>query len=253
MANILPMPEQSGFISTDPVIESRDKWAPKQEFSKKMVNDISYAVPDLVNGKPWKGKGIIDGEKTTTGLGFSYQPKVDTEYGVEQQAAYWPGARRYKFTHQPEGANGLPGLGQTAWGWASQKNLDEKGVKGHTGYAPVWYGSNNDNKPVLFKGNHYFTNGQSIRNTENPEHWRYKWFKQQAQDNEDKYDKDKDSLYDEFNRGLITRGERKKRRKELLEEYRMNERKWDYGMDEGGYDVPLHIRALQAVGLLSGY
>ena len=167
---------------------------------------------------------------------------ADPVYRIFQGGANSPGTRLYRWeTAPPKEDTGLgfsvSDAAQSGWGWGLQEDLDNAGVSGYTGY----------------HGNRYFENGMGIRNTASPEHWRYKWFKQQEADNDAWRESERDRIYDLWDRGEMSTKDRRRKQEEIQEKYRMNDRKWSHGMSEGGYKVPAHIRALQAAGLLKGF
>ena len=160
----------------------------------------------------------------------------DPQYGIRQMFPMAQGTRMYSWEN-PEPHVGKNKQESTGRGWGLLSDIEKAKAELYTGY-------NNGN---------YFTDGMSIRNTASPDHWRYKWFKQQEDDNYAWRESERDRIYDLWDRGEISDKERRKQRSDMLEKFRMNDRKWNHGMSEGGYKVPAHIRALYAVGLLKGY
>ncbi len=167
---------------------------------------------------------------------------TDPQYGIKQTSPMRSGTRLYSWeAPKSDLVIDLPGFGhpkrpQAGMGWGLLSDIEKANAGLYTGY-------NNGN---------YFTDGMSIRNTASPDHWRYKWFKQQEDDNYAWRESEGDRIYDLWDRGEISDKERRKQRSDMLEKFRMNDRKWNHGMSEG-YKVPAHIRALYAVGLLKGY
>ena len=207
---------------------------------KSILGDVLQSVLPLHPGGNSGWDSTNDKGLNLPGLQQVPNAFKDNQYGIVQQDPMLRGTRMYSWENQKDkGGNRI--------GWGLLSDIEKTKAELYNGYK-----SRYDAKTGRSPSN-YFTDGMAISNEANPEHWRYKWFKQQAKDHAATWDTGLRDIYDAFDRGETTRTERNKARDKFREEHRRDERKWDYGMKKGGYQVPAHIKALYKMGLLEGY